>query len=204
MGTACFQRAELERHALWELVEDAKKALREEGLSAGPVTALQAVAVTLVYWPLLVPDWLPELPPDWLPDWLPGCEPPERCIEPPLDWLPDCEPPERFMEPEDEPCEREDEPWLRPTVEDDPLVFCCERTVVRLFSRERTLARMFTSPPERLLTVVRLDSPLIATLGCRFFLMMVVRLAGSAATKWLRFFFLITNFFDGRLSIATT
>ena len=167
------------------------------------MTAVQAVAVTLVYWPLLVPDWLPELPPDWLPDWLPDCEPPERCIEPPLDWLSDCEPPERFMEPEDEPCEVEDEPWLRPTVEDEPLLFSRERTVfVRVVSRERTVARTFTSPPERLLTVVLLDSPRIATLGCRFFLIMVVRLAGSDATTCLRFF-LITSL-EGLLSVATT
>jgi hypothetical protein len=118
-------------------------------------------------------------------------------MEPPLDWLPDCEPPERCIEPEDEP-------WLRPTVEDEPLVVVRERTVfVRVVSRERTLARTFTSPPERFLTTVRLDSPLIATLGCRFFLMMVVRLAGSAATKWALFFFLITTF-EGRLSTATT
>src|SRR4051812_8499773 len=155
------------------------------------------------YWPAAPP----ELPPDCValpPDWLPDCEPPERCIEPPVDWLPFCEPPERFMEPEDEPCEVEDEPWPRPTVEDEPLVFCRERTVfVRVVSRERTLARTFTSPPERFLTTVRLDSPLIATLGCRFFLMMVVRLAGSAATTLLRCFFLITTF-EGRLSTATT
>jgi hypothetical protein len=108
------------------------------------------------------------------------------------------------MEPEDEPCEREDEPWLRPTVEDEPLVFSRERTVfVRVVSRERTLARMFTSPPERLLTVVRLDSPLIATLGCRFLWIIVVRLAGSDATIRLCLFFLITTL-EGRSWTATT
>jgi len=108
------------------------------------------------------------------------------------------------MEPEEEPCELEDEPWLRPTVDDEPLVFSRERTVVvREVSRDRTLARTFTSPPpERLLTVVRLDSPLIATLGCRFLWIIVVRLAGSDATIRLCLFFLITTL--GRSWTATT
>jgi hypothetical protein len=178
---------------------DKKKALGKEGLLADRATAFPGGATQQLppYWLLPLPDWL------LLPDWPPDCEPPERCVDPPLDWLPDCEdPPERFMEPDDEPCEREDEPWLRPTVEDEPLVFCCERTVVRLFSRERTLARTFTSPPERLLTVVRLDSPLIATLGCRF-LIMVVRLVGSDVTRRLRFF-LMTTFFGACFFLITT
>jgi len=82
-------------------------------------------------------------------------------------------------------------------VVDEPVVervVVAERFVIRLdeptVSRERTLA--FTWPPlERVLNVVRLDSPRIATLGCRF-LMMSDRRSGSDTPTRIRFFLLIT------------
>ena len=85
---------------------------------------------------------------------------------------------------------------------EERLVVSRERMLARAVSPERTLARKFTSPLVRLRTVARLVSLLIATLGCRF-LMIVVRPSGSDATNRLLIFFLITTP-DGSLSTPTT
>ena len=54
-------------------------------------------------------------------------------------------------------------------------------------ARVRTEARaLILLPPTWVLNVVRLDSPLIAMLGCRFFLMISARSSGSEATKRVR------------------
>jgi hypothetical protein len=129
------------------------------------------------------------LPPDW-----------PLFVLPPPDWPP--EPPEREAP---EPVVVADEPfdfWLF-TVADEPLVVSRLRTLVRDDSLERTLARICTLPPPLWLrTTVRLLSPLIATLGCRFF-MITVRRDGSDSTNLTLFFFLITTL-EGSCPTATT
>ena len=78
--------------------------------------------------------------------------------------------------------------WPRFIVVDEPVdwrfIVVAEPDVVW---RVRTEARaLILLPPTWLLNVVRLDSPLIAMLGCRFFLMISARSCGSDATNRVR------------------
>src|SRR5262249_22391981 len=126
------------------------------------------------------PPLLPLEPPDW-PPW-PGLLPAPGCRAPALDW-----------------------PWFDelPVVErfdELPVVVRVDVDDAPVVVREpRSLLTLTLGPRERLCTTVReLRSPLTSTPGCRFFLMITDRLAGSDDTKRARFFdtnFGFLNFF---------